>query len=45
MWVATHMVVVLPMWVQKILPNNLYGNNRSVGGFELRNLWCVKKKQ
>ena len=43
MWVATHMVVVLPMWVQKSLPNNLYGNNRSVGGFELRNLWCVKK--
>ena len=28
----------------KILPNNLYGNNRSVGGFELRNLWCVKKQ-
>ena len=26
----------------KILPCNLYGNNRSVGGFELRNLWCVK---
>ena len=26
----------------KILPSNLYGNNRSVGGFELRNLWCVK---
>ena len=24
----------------KILPCNLYGNNRSVGGFELRNL-CV----
>ncbi len=41
--VATHMVIVLPIMGAKILPSNLYGNNRSVGQFELRNLWCVKK--
>ena len=39
---ATHMVVSATNVGAKILPSNLYGNNRSVGGFELRNLWCVK---
>ena len=40
---ATHMVVSATNVGAKILPSNLYGNNRSVGGFELRNLWCKKQ--